>query len=241
MATGEHPLSFNDRAARMLTRITYRRALDDHDRDEIFRLRHEGYVRDGGIQPDASGRFSDRWDDVPNVDLIGIYVDGRIAGTVRTHVSGPRDDIPASEPFGDVLRPYFDRGLTIVDATRFVIDYRFAAFSAEMSFLTLRAVAMAAEHFKAYGMIAAVRREHAVVYRRVTGHRALSEPRPYPLLRKPIVCMISETASLEAGVYAKHPFLKSTPEERESIFGPRVPDVQSHRVEADASPQHASH
>lgn len=234
MVTGEQPLSFNDRATRMLARVRYRRAIDDRDRDEIFRLRHDGYVRDGGIEPLPSGRFFDRWDDVPNVDLIGVYLDGRIAGTVRIHVSGPHDDVPAAEPFGDVLRPFLDRGLRLVDATRFVIDYRHAAFSAEMPFLTLRAVAMAAEHFDAYGMIAAVRSEHAVVYRRVTGHRPLCEPRPYPLLRKPIVCMIAETTSLETGAYARYPFLRSTPEERECLFGELGPDNQVVRIDAPA-------
>ena len=225
MVMGEQPLSFNERAARMLARVHYRRAIDEGDRDEIFRLRHDGYVRDGGIEQLPSGRFFDRWDDVPTADLIGVYLDGRIAGTVRVHISGPHDDVPASEPFGDVLKPFFDRGLRLVDATRFVIDYHHAAFVAEMPFLTLRAVAMAAEYFDAYGMIAAVRSEHAVVYRRVTGHRPLCEPRPYPLLRKPIVCMIAETALLEKGAYARYPFLRSTPEEREGLFGPLGPDA----------------
>ena len=233
MVTGEQPLSFTDRAARMLARVRYRRAIDDRDRDEIFRLRHDGYVRDGGIEPLPSGRFFDRWDDVPNVDLIGVYLDGRIAGTVRIHVSGPHDDVPASEPFGDVLKPFLDRGLKLVDATRFVIDYSHAAFAAEMPFLTLRAVAMAAEYYKAYGMIAAVRSEHAVVYRRVVGHRALCEPRPYPLLRKPIVCMIAETALLDTGAYARYPFLRSTSGERENLFGALVPENQV--VHADTS------
>lgn len=241
MVMGEQRLSFNERAARMLERIHYKRATDDRDRDEIFRLRHDGYVRDGGIEPLPSGRFSDPWDDVPNVDLIGVYLDGRIAGTVRTHVSGPHDDVPASEPFGDVLKPFLNRGLKLVDATRFVIDYRHAAFAAEMPFLTLRAVAMAAEYFEAYGMIAAVRSEHAVVYRRVTGHRPLCEPRPYPLLRKPIVCMIAETKSLETGAYARYPFLRSTREEREGLFGTPVAETRPVHPDAPALHQQAGH
>ena len=56
-----------------------------------------------------------------------------------------------------------------------------------MPFLVLRAVAMSAEYYRAWGLIATVRQEHAVVYRRVTGHRALTGPRTYPMLRKPIV------------------------------------------------------
>ena len=154
--------------------------------------------------------------------MIGVYLDDRLAGTVRIHVSGLDGGIPAMEPFADVVSPLLDRGLRLVDATRFVIDYRHAAFSAEMPFLTLRAVAMAAEYFEAYGLLATVRQEHAVVYRRVTGHHALCGPRSYPLLRKPIVCMLAETATLDQIPYAKHPFLRSTREEQERLFGSSV-------------------
>ena len=177
------PSSFNARAERMLARVEYRRAISDCERDDIFRLRHDGYVRDGGIAAIASGRFTDHWDDVPNVDLIGVYLEGRLAGTVRIHTSGAEDPIPASEPFGDVIAPLLAEHGRLVDATRFVIDSRYAQFSAEMPFLTLRAVAMAAEYHSAWGLIATVREEHAIVYRRVTGHRALTEARSYPLLR----------------------------------------------------------
>ena len=202
----------------MLAGIEYRRAVTDEDRDAIFRMRYDGYTRENGIQANAARRFTDPWDDAPNADLIGVHLDGRLAASVRIHVSGPGDDIPAIEPYSDVLRSYLDQGLRLVDATRFVVDHSYASFLSEMPFLTLRAVAMAAEHYQAFGLIAAVRREHTVVYTRVTGHRALTNARPYPLLRSPLVCMFVEAEKLDQLPYVKHPFLRSTPAERERIF-----------------------
>ena len=218
----------------MLADVEYRRAVTDEDRDAIFRMRYEGYTRENGIPANASRRFTDPWDDVPNVDLIGVHLDGRLAASVRIHVSGPNDDIPATEPYSDVIRPYLDQGLRLVDATRFVVDHSYASFLSEMPFLTLRAVAMAAEHHQAFGLIAAVRREHTVVYTRVTGHRALTSARPYPLLRSPLVCMFVEAANLDRLPYLKHPFLRSTPEERERIFRSPAEHIQLRPDEAAA-------
>ena len=180
MSAAYPPPSFNDRAVSLMERLHYRRAVNDDDRDALFQLRYEGYLRDGGIGPNATGRFSDAWDDTDNVDLIGVYLDGQLAASVRIHVSGDDGDIPASDVFGDVVRPYIERGQRLVDATRFVIASDHARTSAHMPFVTLRAVAMAAEFYEAYGLLATVRSEHAPVYRRVTGHRQLSEPRAYP-------------------------------------------------------------
>lgn len=218
MGTESVPRSFNERAESTLQRLEYRCATTAPDREEIFRLRYDGYTREGGIEADGTGRFKDSWDDTPNAYLIGAWLDGVLAATVRIHVSAQGEEIPACGPFGDVVRPFLDHGLCLVDATRFVVDRRHAAFSAEMPFLILRAVAMAAEHFRAFGLLATVRQEHAIVYRRVTGHRALSEARTYPLLRKPIMCMLAETADLADKPYAKHPFLKSNDSERARLF-----------------------
>ena len=226
--------SFNARADELLARIEYRRATSDAERDAIFRMRYEGYTREGGIEPNTSHRFTDPWDDTPNADLIGVYLEGRLAASVRIHVSSVEDDIPATEPYPDVMVPYLDQGLRLVDATRFVVDHSYATFVSQMPFLTLRAVAMAAEHYRAFGLVAAVRREHTVVYTRVTGHRALTGARAYPLLRRPLVCMFVETANLEKHPYVKHPFLRSTHEERERVFGSPAAHLRPRRGDAAA-------
>jgi hypothetical protein len=229
-------LSFNDRVNRFLEHVEYRLATTDDERDAIFRLRYDGYLRDGGIGPNGSKRFSDRWDDAPNALLFGVHVDGELASTVRMHISTPfKDDLPAFEPFGDVLSPLADQGLTLVDPTRFVIDEHFARFGPEIPFVTLRLTSMAAEHFGAHGILATVRKEHTIMYRRVVGHRAISEPRTYPLLSKPIVCMLVETAALAEVAYRRHPFLQSTVQERETVFKGFNPAGRRGRIQNPAN------
>ena len=212
--------SFNERAQHLLDRIVYRLITDERDRDAIFELRYHAYLRDGGIGPDPSERFSDAWDEMPNTRLIGLFLRDQLLASVRVHTSTiGQCDIPAAAVFGDVLEPFFAQGLRLTDATRFVVDTRHTAFAPEMPFLLSRAVTMAAEYCGAYGFLATVRKEHALVYKRASGHRALCEPRTYPLLKKPIVCMLAETASLPDNFYARHPFAVSTVEEREALFG----------------------
>lgn len=212
--------SFGAQVTRLLEKVEYRIAESVEDREEIFRLRYQGYLRDGGIEPNETGRFSDAWDDTPNVLLIGVYLEGVLASTVRIHVSSPGlSDTPAFGPFGDVLQSYSAAGHRLIDPTRFVISEEAAQVGPYMPFLTCRLTCMAAEHFGAFGFLATVRQSHVPVYKRVTGHRAISEPRTYPLLRKPIVCMLAETAAMKDGPYRRHPVLSSTAEERRQLYG----------------------
>ncbi len=212
--------NFNQRFALFLRRIAIRRAVSPEDREEIFRLRYRGYLRDGGIQPNARQSFSDSWDEADNAHIFGLYVDGTLASSVRIHVAGPRGgSMPALETFADVLAPYVAAGRTMLDPTRFVIDERFASIGPEVPFATLRLVAMAAEHYNVDVFLATVRAEHAIMYKRLCGHRAISEPRTYPLLAKPIVCMAVEMEHMREKMYARHLFFDSTEEERRRVFG----------------------
>lgn len=214
--------TFNERLALALSNVTYRVAKTDAERDSIFRLRYRGYLRDGGIGPCPSERFTDPWDSAGNALLIGMHQGERLVSSVRFHMNQPNAArFPALDTFGDVLEPLVREGKSIIDPTRFVIDPDFAHLGPELPFLTLRMIAMAAEHFGAEIILATVRAEHLVMYKRIVGHRALSEPRTYPLLSRKIVCSMVEIEQMRATAYVRHPFLASSPQERESIFGPR--------------------
>ena len=69
-------------------------------------------------------------------------------------------------------------------------------------------------------MLATIRVEHLIMYKRVVGHRPISEPRTYPMLARKIVCTVAEIEHMRATAYGRHPFLDSTPEEWLGIFGP---------------------
>lgn len=212
--------SFNEKVAEVLKTVEYRVARTAEDRDAIFGLRYRGYLLDGGIGPNESERFQDPWDDAPNAVIAGMYFGGRLASSVRFHMNDtPTARMPAMDTFPDALAPYLASGKLIVDPTRFVIEPDFARMGPDLPFLTLRMISMAAEHFKADYILATVRAEHVVMYRRVIGHKAISEPRVYPMLARKIVCMIADIDTMRATAYTRHPFLQSTPEERAAIFG----------------------
>lgn len=214
--------TFNEKLAELVKNVRYRVARTHEERDAIFDLRYRGYLLDGGIQPNESKRFSDPWDDAGNALLLGMHYNGRLASTVRFHINRPDGArIPAMDTFGDVIAPFLRQGAAIIDPTRFVIDSECARIGPEIPFLTLRMIALAAEHFGVDVILATVRVEHLVMYKRIVGHRPISEPRDYPLLARKIVCASVDMETMRATAYARHPFLDSTPAEREAIFGPR--------------------
>lgn len=213
--------SFNEKVAEVLKSVTYRVARTERDRDAIFGLRYRGYLLDGGIGPNPHERFRDDWDEADNATVMGMYFGDRLASTVRFHMNtSVAARMPAMETFGDVLAPYLNSGKLIIDPTRFVIEPELARMGPDLPFLTLRMISMAAEHFAATHVLATVRSEHVVMYRRVIGHKPISEARTYPMLARKIVCMITDTPTLRATAYSRHPFLQSTPEERAAVFGP---------------------
>ncbi|MDE2365077.1 MAG: hypothetical protein KGM42_20570 [Hyphomicrobiales bacterium] len=214
--------SFNEKLALAVANVTYRVARTEAERDAIFALRYKDYLRDGGIGPNASERFSDPWDEAENALLIGMYYGDRLASSVRFHMNRPAEaPMPAKEIFADVLKPFLDAGLTVMDPTRFVIDPDLAHIGPELPYLTLRMIAMAAEHYRADIVLATIRQEHLIVYKHIVGHTPISEPRSYPLLARKIVCTKVDIEHMRATAYRRHPFLDSTAQERERIFGRR--------------------
>ena len=78
---------FADRVLRLLERVEYRRADSPADKAAIYRLRHDAYMRAGTVEPRPSGMFHDAMDQKDNAWLIGLFIDGELAGALRLHVS----------------------------------------------------------------------------------------------------------------------------------------------------------
>ena len=71
---------------------------------------------------------------------------------------------------------------------------------------------------EARDLLAAVRAEHQAFYRRTFNHRLICEPRPYPLLAKPISLMTTQYSSVADQVHQRYPFFRSTLFERRMLF-----------------------
>src|SRR5579863_3726267 len=130
--------SFADRLARLLGRTESRRADCAEAREAVFRLRYRAYLREGAIDPNPAGTFTDPYDQTGNVYIFGLHVDGELAGSLRMHIaSAQHPEFPTGDVFPEYLRPEIDAGKVIVDVTRFVADPNLARIHRGLPYVTL--------------------------------------------------------------------------------------------------------
>jgi len=215
----ENGVSFVDRVSKVLERTEYRRADTWAEKEPLYRLRYEAYSREGYIEPNERGLFHDDEDEVPNVWVIGLHIDGELAGTVRLHVaSRPEHYLPITSRFPDAIEPRLRAGQIIVDATRMSSRFEFSRAYPCMPYLMMRCAFVAEDHFGADYLTAAARAEYEGAYRRMWGAKRMAGPLPYPPLAKPHVVMAHHHAEMGAAVRVRYPFLNSTEAERRSLF-----------------------
>ncbi len=210
---------FSNRVAELLHRLDCRVAETPEEREPIFRLRYEAYLREGAISPNQTSTFADPYDDLPNARIFGLYLDGELASSIRIHVTSPEHrDFPSYHVFEDLLESELREGRTIVDPTRFVTNKALSANNPGLPYATLRLCWLAAEHFRADHFLVAIRTEHQAFYKRTFRHQLICDARPYPLLAKPISLMTVNVAHVADQVYQRYPFFRSTFFERRMMF-----------------------
>jgi N-acyl-L-homoserine lactone synthetase len=220
---------FSERVSQLLDRIDYRLIDTDDEREAVFRLRYDAYLREGAISPNPTRMFTDSYDESENCWIFGLYLDDELASSIRVHVATPETPVfPSHSVFPDLLDPELAAGKTIVDPTRFVTDPRLSKLYPGLPHVTLRLCWLAAEYFSAEHFIVAVRAEHQAFYRRTFMHRSICGERPYPLLSKPITLMTVDYRDVADQVHRRYPFFRSTFFERRMMFErylpiPRVP------------------
>jgi N-acyl-L-homoserine lactone synthetase len=227
---------FSERVSQLLDRIDYRLIDSDDEREAVFRLRYDAYLREGAIGPNASERFADAYDESENCWIFGLYVDDELASSIRLHVASEETPVfPSLSVFSDLLEPELTAGKTIVDPTRFVTDPRLSKLYPGLPHVTLRLCWLAAEYFSAEHFIVAVRAEHQAFYKRTFLHQSICGARPYPLLAKPITLMTVNYRNVADQVHRRYPFFRSTFFERRMMFErylpiPKIPLQQRPRL-----------
>jgi hypothetical protein len=197
---------YADRVLRLLERVEYRRAQTEEEKRAIFRLRHEAYIRAGTVAPRPSGLFHDPLDESGNAWVIGLYIDGDLASSLRLHVSAS----PAA--------PHLKAGRTIIDASRFVSKLEYSQRFSEMPYITLRPTFLAEEFFDADYITAACLIEHQAFYRRMFGGVPWSEPRNYPNFKRPMAFLAYDCRARKEITRSRYPFYRSAESERAHLF-----------------------
>lgn len=210
---------FAARVAKLLERVEYRRADSPQDKEAIFRMRYEAYAREGYIEPNASGLFTDPDDNCPNAWLIAIFIDGVLASSIRLHVaSRPEHYMPVTNGFPDVVIPHLEAGDLIIDASRMTSRFEFTRMYPFLPYVTMRSAFIAEDHFGADFITAACRPEYQAAYRRMYGAVNWSPPRPYPPLTRMQALMAYDCKALWGVTRERYPFEISTPEERRALY-----------------------
>jgi N-acyl-L-homoserine lactone synthetase len=211
--------SFSDRIAALLDRVDYLRADSAADREAIYRLRYEAYLREGALQPKPEARLCDSYDELDSTWTFAVRVDGQLASSIRLHIStGGSGNFPAAEVFPEIIGPELQAGKTIIDPTRFVADATCARLYTELPYVTLRLAYMAAAHFNADYVLATVRSEHQAFYKRIFGHKTVGLPRRYLTLTKPLSLMMLDFPTARDQIIRRYPFFRSTFFERRMLF-----------------------
>src|ERR1700730_5595728 len=214
--TANRPLK---RRVELLEQVDYRLAETKAKKEPSYRLRYRAYLQEGAIEPRADQRFTDRFDDLPNSWIFGVYLDGELRSSLRVSVATPdNDDTPAVNAFRDLLEPELAQGKIIVDPNRFVADPKSRTKYPELPYLTVRLGYVACGYFNADIGTATVRAEHQAFYRRLFFQKSLCKPRPYPTLTKPLCLMAADYRSIRENVFERFPFMRSSALERRMLF-----------------------
>jgi hypothetical protein len=207
------------RSSSLLDQVDYRLAETEAEREAIYSLRYRAYLHEGAIEPRADQRLTDRFDDLPNSWVFGIYLDGELTSSIRISVATRNnDDTPAVDAFRDLLAPELAQGKVIVDPNRFVADPATRTKYLDLPYWTVRLGYVACAHFYADIGTATVRAEHRAFYRRLFFQKSLCEPRPYPTLTKPLCLMAADYPSIRDKVFERFPLMRSSAAERRMLF-----------------------
>ena len=203
-----------------MERVKYKRADSREDREAIFRMRYEAYLREGYIETNSAGLFTDPDDERDNAWLIGCYIDGELAVSIRLHIaSRPEHFLPVVRGFPDIVVPRLESGALIVDASRMTTQLEFVRAYPFLPYLGIRAALMATDHFGADFITAACRPEIAGAYRRLGAAVVWAPPRPYPPLTSLNMLMAVECDKSRGLIARRFPFTGSGGEERARLFG----------------------
>jgi hypothetical protein len=229
-------MRFSERVCKFLERVEFREATSEEELEAIYRVRYDGYLRQGYIDPSPSRRLTDALDgSLPNTWTFGVHVDGNLAGTIRIHVlqRGYSDSF-ARQLFPDILDPEIEAGRTIVEPSKFVVDREGAQRHPELAFVIMRLVYMPAVYFGAHHIVLSIRPEHQAFYKRMLMFQPLCPPRRFDLFPMPVHLVGVHFPPVQDLLVAKHPYFQSTEAERRLLFardlGPSPAPSRARRV-----------
>jgi hypothetical protein len=206
------------------TRVVYKLARSHAERDAIFKLRYRSYVRTGLTTANSFGRYIEPADHAANAHLVGLRIGQRLVSSLRLQIgTATSTNFSSLALFPDLLGPLVKSSKTVVDMSCVATEGESPPTDALLPYLVLRAWIVAAEHFHADYISAAVRPQHQIFYKRALGCDLHSELRQLPHQQTSVGLVTLNFVSLATQLYEKLPFLRSTAHEQQELFGQEQP------------------
>jgi N-acyl amino acid synthase FeeM len=225
--SSDHPAAVANRGAQLShfsERIVGRRARSYAERDAIFKLRYQSYLRAKLIAANPFGRYFEPSDHAEGSYLIGLHADRRLVAALRLQIGGAAaPGFPPSELFPEALRTLLRSNKTVVHMSCVATNAESAPSFVWLPYFILRCWIVAAEHFGADYIAAAVRPQHQLFYRRVLGCDLHPQIRPQPRHLAPAGLVTLEFAASAGRLYQNLPFLRSTGPNDCNCLVPRRP------------------
>lgn len=218
--SGEPEVSaFSRNVSNLLEQVEYRHLDSGEDFEDVCRLRYRSYVRSGMMSPNASRAVKDKFDEMPNSFVFGIYYEGELVSTLRLHhVTQRYPNSPSTDVFGDVLARRIEAGETFIDPSRFAADTEWSGALRVLPYITLRLAVLASKHFNPTYCLTAVKEDHASFYKRIFRSEQATAPRTYPGLIVPVHLYQSKCSDNMENTIERFPFFRSTAFERRMLF-----------------------
>jgi hypothetical protein len=189
------------------------------ERDAIFKLRYQAYLRAGLVSENSFGRHIEPADHVANAYLMGLYVDRRLVSSLRLQIGSAATPYFSSlELFLHLLEPIHRSGKTIIDMSCVATDGVLARQYVLMPYLILRSWIMAAEHFRADCIAAVVRPQHQLFYKRVLDVELHSEVRLPPHHLTGVNLVILDFASSAKRLYENLPAIRHSCRRKRNVI-----------------------
>ena len=150
---------------------------------------------------------------------MGLYVDRRLVSSLRLQIGTLTTPIFSSlELFPYILEPLLRSNKTVVEMSCVATDGDIARSYVWLPYLILRSWIVAADHFHANYIAAAVRPQHQLFYKRALDCEVQSELRLPPHHLATVGLVTLDFANSAKRLYENLPFLRSTPSERQQLF-----------------------
>lgn len=210
---------FVERASRVLDLVDFRKIVTPREIDDVQRLRFEAYTRENNVFSDKALLRTDKYDSEPNTEIFGLYIEGRIASSVRLHrVTAETPQTPSNLYFPEFFMTRLAMGHRFLEATRFCASSEFTAKYPSLHILTLKVCFMAALHYDMQFALCSVRAEHSAFYRRYFEFKPVIVGKTVPTISVPANLFVGDIEKSFSNVVKRLPFMNSTEEERKALF-----------------------